>query len=237
VATLVTPDLWTLVGSTTIASVPAGDTLTVSDAIVWGKSSIPGQGHYCLVGLIGNAQDPAPEPSDFSDWDTFERFIRENNNVTWRNFNVVDNAPDPQADPSGYVELEFLAPGAPDKARVMQLEVTARLPRGARVFFEAPISVREALGGLSAFSKVGRKGEVLRVPANPCARTPLLRMAFPVKSRMRCRLLVHIPKNVRGRAYDVSVRQLFEDREVGRVTWRLAPAERVRAAREKRVRD
>jgi uncharacterized protein YegP (UPF0339 family) len=37
---------------------------------------------------------------------------------------------------------------------------------------------------------------------------------------------VHIPKSYRGGAYEVSVRQLFEGEEVGRVTWRLRPKER-----------
>jgi Subtilase family len=59
VATLVTPDLWTVVGSTTLPSVPTGDLLTVSDAIVWPSGAIPATGHYCFVALIGHAHDPA----------------------------------------------------------------------------------------------------------------------------------------------------------------------------------
>ena len=97
VATLVTPDLWTRVGSTIVPNVLAGEQLTMSDAIVWDQAEIPGPGHYCLVGLIGNGVDPAPSPAEFLNFDNFRRFIRENNNVTWRNFNVEDSEPDVEA--------------------------------------------------------------------------------------------------------------------------------------------
>jgi hypothetical protein len=137
-STLVTPDLWSLVDSTTIASVPTGDLLTVSDAIVWPSAEIPATGHYCFVALIGHAQDPAPAPADFLDWDNFRLFIRANNNVTWRNFNVVNNVPPPAADPPNYVPLPFMAAGAPDKARRMRFEVMGRLPKGAIALLEMP---------------------------------------------------------------------------------------------------
>ncbi|MEM8688828.1 MAG: S8 family peptidase, partial [Pseudomonadota bacterium] len=111
VSTLVTPDLWTLVGSTTLPNVPMGDQLTVSSAITWPQAEIPGPGHYCFVGLVGTAQDPAPGPADFLNFDNFRTFIRENNNVTWRNFNVVPSAP-AGPDPEAPVVVDFLAPGA-----------------------------------------------------------------------------------------------------------------------------
>ena len=60
VATLITPDLWSLVGTVTLPNVPTGDILTVSPSITWMESDIPATGHYCLVGIIGNSVDPAP---------------------------------------------------------------------------------------------------------------------------------------------------------------------------------
>ena len=41
VAMLVTPDMWNLVGSATLPSVPAGNMLTVADDIVWDQADIP----------------------------------------------------------------------------------------------------------------------------------------------------------------------------------------------------
>jgi len=236
VSTLLTPDLWNLVGSVTIPNVPTGDVLTVLDAITWSAAAIPATGHYCFVGLIGNAEDPPPEPADFLNWDNYRRFIRENNNVTWRNFNVVDNSPDPDpgnpdagdpdaGDPSDYVSLPFLAPGAPDMARQMRLEVVAKLPKGAHAFLEVPLYLIDAMQERSPFLKIDEKRRVAWLPVNPHGRKTLGETLFPAKSRAQLRLLVHIPEEFRENEYELFVRQLFEGEEVGRVTWRLAPPE------------
>jgi serine protease len=99
-ATLLTPDLWEPIqpkpGQSGVSvdfpmgrDVPTGNILTVSDEIVWPSANIPGPGNYCFIAFISSPQDPAPKPADFKDWDNYRRFIRDNNNVTWRNFNVV----------------------------------------------------------------------------------------------------------------------------------------------------
>ena len=89
VSSLVTPDLWTSIGTLQIPGVEAGNILTAWGPLVWPAAAIPAPGHYCLVVLIGNAQDPAPDPASFLNFENFRRYIRWNNNVTWRNFNVV----------------------------------------------------------------------------------------------------------------------------------------------------
>jgi hypothetical protein len=225
VATLITPDLWTLVGTAVLPNVPIGEQLTVSDAIVWQQAQIPAPGHYCFVGLIGNVADPAPGPADFLDWDNFRRFIRENNNVTWRNFNVEDNDPDvgDPTVPDGFKALKFLAPGAPDKGRFMALEVMGKLPEGAKVMLEVPLVFFEMLQERHQVGRVqiDRKRGVALIPVNPHGRTRLGEVLFPAKSRTALRLLVHIPEQYRRRRYQIAVRQLWEDEEVGRVTWQL----------------
>ena len=221
-STLVTPNLWTLVDTTTLASVPAGELLTVSPAITWPSAAIPATGHYCFVALIGNVQDPAPAPADFLDWNNFTQFIRDNNNVTWRNFNVVNNAPPPGAMPPGFVPLPFMAAGAPDKARRFGFEVVARLPREAKVLLELPIEFAHRLRLPPLPSSTSRKGLVW-IPINPAGRTRFEETSFPAKARIPMRLLVHIPKALRERAYELYARQLFENAEVGRVTFRLTP--------------
>lgn len=237
VATLLTPDLWTLVGSVMIPNVPAGDVLTVSDAIPWLSGQIPGTGHYCFVGLVGNAIDPAPAPADFLDWDNFRNFIRNNNNVTWRNFNVVDNEPDPAGDPSGYVAMPFLAPGAPDRVRRMRLEVGARLPRGSRGLLEMPLAMYDAMRERGPV-KLDKRRQKVFIPVNPHGLRSLGEMLFPAKSRANLRVLVQIPKEYRHRAYEVYVRQMYKEEEVGRVTWRLTRLERKeRAAVKKKTEE
>lgn len=222
-STLITPDLWTLVGSTTIPNVPTGDLLTVSDAIVWPSAQIPATGHYCFVALIGNAQDPAPAPADFLDWSNFQLFIRANNNVTWRNFNVVDNVPPSAAQPPEYVELPFMAAGAPDKARPMGLEIAARLPVGAAVVLEMPREFSQLIRRRPVPFQERKDRRVVHVPVNPRGRTKFREIAFPARARIPLRLLVKVPRSMRKYEFEVFARQLYEKREVGRVTWRLAP--------------
>jgi len=230
VGTLITPDQWTLVGSVTIPNVPAGNVLTVSDAITWPQAAIPAAGHYCFVGLVGNALDPAPLRNDFRNWTNFERFIRENNNVTWRNFNVAPNTPNPEAgDPKDYVALRFVAPGALDEAMHMRLEVGGKLPQGARLLLEVPQYLMDAMKERSPYTKIDEKSHVAWLPANPHGRKAFAEALFPAKSKAKLKLLVHIPKEFRKNEYEVFVRQIHRNLEVGRVTWRLVPDNRLKA--------
>ncbi len=246
VATLVTPLLWTPVDPTknpktphvTIPNVPTGNQLTVSDPITWKAADIPGHGHYCFVGLIGNELDPAPVPPDFLDWNKFRRLIRENNNVTWRNFNVVPNKPKPPSPIPEYdvVALPFLAPGAPEMAKLFQLEVVTRLPEEARVWLEAPIYFVDAMQVHSPFLRRDEERDVIWVPLNPHGDTVVGEALFPPDSLAELRLLVHIPEEWRKNEYEVYVSQLYKDEEegvkefeeVGRVSWRLVPEEPIR---------
>lgn len=225
VAALVTPDLWTEVGTTVIPSVPMGDQLVCSDAIVWPAGEVPGTGHYCFVGLIGTVGDPMPDSADFLDFDNFRTFIRNNNNVTWRNFNVVDNEPDPA---TGMVAMEFLAPGWPTARVRMRLEIEARLPRDARLVLEAPVNFLELAQALSPFVKIDSKKQVGRVPLPAWGRFAFADMAFPAKVRYRMRLLAHVPEPARKQSCRVSVRQMHGKDELGRVTWLLVPGARSR---------
>jgi len=220
-ASLVSPFLWELVGSVDIPTVPGGDVLTVSDAIPWPAANIPESGHYCFVGLVGNIQDPAPEPAGFGDFDTYRQFIRNNNNVTWRNFNVEGNEPDEGGE--GYKSMHFLAPGADDMTRRFCLEVIAKLPQGSRVLLEGPLALLQAMQAITPWCPAQDREDIGRVPINPHGRHRVGCAYFPPKHAFPLRLLVHIPEAHRMHRYDVAVRQLYESEEVGRITWRLVP--------------
>jgi serine protease len=224
VATLVSPDMWNLVGSATLANVPSGEVLTVSPGITWQQADIPAPGHYCFVGIVDHPGDLAPSPGQLLDWTNFTNFIKNNNNVTWRNFNVIDN--DPAVDPTtprGFVQLPFLAPGAFDKARPMQLELIARLPHQAKMLWEMPLAFLDLVKERFPNAEIDEKRGVARVPVRPTGKFALPPVPFPAKSRSRMRLLVAIPKELRGEQYQVAVRQVWEKQEVGRVTWLLVP--------------
>jgi hypothetical protein len=228
-STLVTPDLWTLLGSTTLPNVPTGDLLTVSSGITWPSAAIPAPGHYCFVGILNTARDLGPAPADFLDWDNFTTFIRNNNNVTWRNFNVVNNVPPPRVDPPGYVALPFMAAGAPDKARRMRLEIVPRLPAGAEIILELPPEFAERLRVRSRsmpFAPYAKSDcpRVVYISINPCGCRSFPEIAFPAKARIPLRLLVKIPEAMRQYEFELFARQIYEGDEVGRITWRLVPS-------------
>lgn len=224
VSTLVTPDLWTLVGTAMLPNVPTGEVLTVSPGITWPAANIPAPGHYCLIGTVGHPADPAPTPGDLLNWTNFTNFIRNNNNVTWRNFNVEDNDPSPDPSvPRGYQALAFIAPGAFDIARRMQLELRLKLPAEARVIWEMPAEFYERMRCHFRKVQFDREKRTVLVHVQSAGRLLLPEIVFPAKSRTRMRLLVHIPPGLRKHRYEVAVRQWWEKQELGRVTWHLAP--------------
>jgi hypothetical protein len=226
-ATLPTPDAWQPVGSVVIPSVAGGGTvMTVSPAIRWPMASVPPLGHYCFVALVGCAQDPAPNPASFMSFDSYELFIRNNNNVTWKNFDVLPAVAPVPASPgspvggSGMQEFEFLAPGAADSDRSFTLAVGSRLPAGSRVWLETPIAL---LGRGVTFTTDGAEPRTGRVEIAAHGRTALPPARFPARSRSRCRVLVQMPPQPGAYEYEVYASQLHDGFEVGRVTWRIVP--------------
>jgi len=199
----------------------------VSDKITWPQDAIPGEGHYCFVGLIGNTQDPAPDPADFLNWDNFVRFIRDNNNVTWKNFNVRDNDPDEGPSvPDGFFAMSFLVPGALDKNRIFDLEIISRLPKGSRVILEIPSLWRRVLQFPIADVKYK-----LRKGYWPCnikysGKHLIQRLGLNARSKEQLRLMVYIPGAYKKGEYTIAVRQLWKKQEVGRISWKIVSPER-----------
>ena len=181
VSTLVTPDMWNFIGTTNPENVPQGDTLVVTDPITWAADDIPAPGHYCFIGILDHAGDPAPPVPPPTDWNGFRNFIRNQNNVTWRNFNVVDIDPNAAEDPA---IMPFLIAGAPDQRRFFDFEIVQCLARGAQVILEVPM-------GIAKFFLEGRQWEYevdrdndqivrMYLPATPRIYIPeLLLRAYP----------------------------------------------------------
>jgi hypothetical protein len=209
-STLVTPDKWTLIGTSDPVNVPAGDTLVVTEPIVWPAAAIPAGGDYCFIAILNQDSDLAPAIPPASDWNGFLRFIRNNNNVTCRNFNVISKVTDP-------LTAEFLVSGAPDAIRSFDLEIIQRLPPDTEVVLQMPLDLFTLVDPSSSLTaETDRYGARINLPH--LAAVTIENLQLSSRTDYRCRLIL---TNVRGitSGHSVAVRQLFEGQEVGRVTW------------------
>jgi hypothetical protein len=224
VATLVTPSSWHKIGQVGM-DVPVGNLLTVSEQITWPSAGVPGPGHYCFVATVGTPADPVPPLDPLADWNAFVAFVRANNGVTWRNFNVVDL----QAMMAGPAPQPFLIAGAPEEDVEMGLEVIAYLPAEARLVLEAPADLLERFRKL----ELEVDGERARAALRPLGRHDLGVAEFPAKLRAKARFHVEFPEEASKRSgWTLAIRQYAtEDRlEVGRVTWYFAAPGRPKGA-------
>lgn len=234
VSTLITPGTWNLIGSSGPVNVPQGDTLVVTDPITWPAADIPATGHYCFVATVAHLQDLEPPLPGAFDWAGFQAYIRNNNNVTWRNFNVVDVLPDPSADP---VEARFLIAGAPDRGRIFDLELRQQLPEGMEIWLELPLALfapfRRAGFVKAEFDEEEQRVRVLL----PSLRSLWIRkVRLGAEARHRCAFHVRGSKKLGRGLHTVAVRQLYRGEEVGRVTWGIRSArERPKASTAKRA--
>jgi hypothetical protein len=198
--------------------VPTGNTLVVTPGISWPAAAIPGTGHYCFVVLLDHPQDPAPPIPGPTDWTGFLDMIRNNNNVSWRNFNVVDVLPDPSADP---VVLPFVLAGAPGEARRFDLEIAAHLPEDARLFLELPPA---AAGALPAEWRelVGPGGEehlMLEVPR--LRSNAFCGVRLHAGAAHECRFVLRPSKGMAAGLHTVEIRQFDDELQVGGIAWAL----------------
>jgi hypothetical protein len=185
------------------------------------------------VATVGNADDPAPDPTTFASFADFVAYIYAHNDISWRNFNVVVNVPHGIGEPLGeFVRLPFLISGAWDSAQTFAFEILADLPDGGRMVLQVPDwlgdGLRPAPDVLEEEHRAAADADpddrrVLRIRVDPNGRQALGQVELPAGTTADSHLLVHVPVRQRDRRYEVAVRQIYEGREVGRVTWRLVP--------------
>jgi serine protease len=221
-STLITPDLWMPIGSEVIANIPADGSLSVSPKIVWTAADIPQPGHYCFVTLASHTLDPAPVWASFSTfanpnaWDSFVAFISVNNNVAWRNFDIVALAAAANNQP---LTRRFWMRGAFDRARPMGFEVVADLPAGVQATLEVPQQFVELWRLHDRHAKI-EKGRA-RIPLLRDGRSQFQPIHLPARANVPMRLHVVIPHDAPEVSYHVYARQTYEGIELGRVTWRF----------------
>jgi serine protease len=248
-ATLLTPSGLTLIGDIMVPDVPITNTLMVSNEFIWPAASVPPTGHYCFVGIAMCDLDPVVDLTYLQDWDwaTYYRFIRENNNITWRNFNVEDPPPPPSPPPypspkplpkKQWRKLPFVSPGLPGISKKMHLEITANLPKGSEAVIQIPFGwmnlVRPEMGfAIPEYWKhdlirnnvipiADNKGKTAFLPLNLNGKTTLKEVLFPADSVNKLNIFVAIPGEF-PEPCTLYVCQILDGEEMGRITWRLPP--------------
>lgn len=217
VSTLVTPDMWNEIGVTSAVNVPQGNTLVVTPELVWPAADIPGTGHYCFVGILDNAQDPAPVIPPATDWNGFRSFIRNQNNVTWRNFNVVDDIEDPSADP--YI-APFLIANLRDQRRAFDFVIEQRVAKGVQSQIEVPLSILKAFCGEAKLEcKIDRDRQVGIIQLPRTQRLFIPNILLPAGARLQCRFVVKGLTQYGQAGNEIAIAQSFEDQVMGQVTW------------------
>ena len=231
-ATLVTPNLWNLIGSSQFADVPPGRIVEVSDpGITWPSGNIPAPGHYCFVATVGNALAPAPVPNTFNTFNDYVNYIYANNNITWRNFNVVAMGMHKRSPPFGeFLPLRFLVTGAWDEAHTFAFEILAGLPQGSRLALQLPHRLGRTLRPAPTHIEEHQDADSdpddrrrMRIALAPDGSHHLGQIELHAKTAAPSHMLVHVPAERHTGPCDVAIRQLYEGREVGRITWRLVP--------------
>jgi hypothetical protein len=220
VSTLVTPNMWNVIGTTAPVDVPTGNTLIVAPALTWPAADVPPTGHYCFVAVLDHPQDPAPPIPGPTDRNGFLDIVRNNNNVTWRNFDVVDVLADPQSES---VELPFLLAGAPGQDRLFDFEIAVHLPADARLFLSLPPA---AVAGLPAHWRErvrpgGNEDMVLAIPR--LRRNAICGVRLHADALHKCRFVVRPSKGMAAGLSTVEIRQFDGDLQVGGVKWGLRP--------------
>jgi len=221
VASLVTPNMWHKIGSVTIANVPVGDVLTVSDAIEWLKDDIPATGHYCFVATLQHSNDPAPPTPSTMTFDEFYDLIRNQNNVTWRNFNVINALPDV---PATTPPFGFLVTGAPAEPKLFAFEIERKLPPDAKLILEGPARLILQLKH-NGEVKIDRKKKTGQIVLPTLPRIRLGEVKLGRDDRFRCQLKLSPGKTKVAWGHGAAVRQLYRGNEVGRIVWQFAPQE------------
>jgi hypothetical protein len=213
-STLPTPASWHPIGTINVPSV-AVDEFKVAGPLTWPSSEIPVDGHYCFVAILGNANDPKPDHNAITSSAEFHDFIRDNNNVVWKNFDVSD------AFAGSYHRYDFQIQGWPRVSQRSDLEIeVAELPAGTEV--ELRILKRLTEGATADGLSLSDETAIYRRYIVTSHVWGALR-DMPLKSsdNTEATLYLTFPEHALDGAYELSVVQRIDGLEMGRVTKRI----------------
>ena len=209
------PDQWVYLGQMDFYNVPAG-TDAVSDALVWESVPDPGSvGHFCIIASIEGFGDPHPDPAGISNASQYMQFIRDHNNICYRNVvfeDVLANTSFPInfiiagfAGDMNKFDLRINREGLARRAKV-NLRLHHGMFRAHRVHLVDVIE-QPAEGALKGFRRFELEHET---------QSALKGLAVRPGSRNLAKLEVQIPANARpGEVYRLNVQHVYEGEVIG----------------------
>ena len=140
----------------------------------------------------------------------------DNNNIAWRNFDVVDVLADPSADPA---IVPFAVVGAPDNQRVFDLLLLRALPEGVEIWWEVPLGLYGLMrrAGLPKVS-LRKRDEKARILLPDVREFVIRDVQLGSKAHFPTRLIVRGSKAMKDHLYRLAISQRTTGQEVGRVT-------------------
>ncbi len=161
-STFGTPASWIHIGSLAEAGIAPGS-LRIAGPLTFPSALIPAVGHYCMIAVVSDAQDPAPDTSLIASVSDYLNFVRNTNNIAYRNMNVVDLIP---GAPGTVEALVRTLPGLRERFD-LRIDIGRFVP-GAKIRVRGPAGVLggAAPRGLKLIAR--RKGQdVYEVLAGP----------------------------------------------------------------------
>ncbi|MCJ7654833.1 MAG: S8 family serine peptidase [Dehalococcoidia bacterium] len=215
IATTCAPDLWQYIGQADFYDVTAG-TSAVSDAIVWEDVPDPSTGgvdHFCLIGSIEGYRDPHPDPAGISNASLYMEFMKNHNNICYRNVWFEDSYLD------AFLSEKFLVAGIAEgekydiriekAALALRADIDIKLPlevvKKPRILLDNAIERQEKpVRGLRAFKLNAGKEAVIKGAI------------FAPHSRNLAQLDIKFPADAKpGEEYKVVVQQIFQGQPIG----------------------
>lgn len=214
-STLPTPASWTSIGTVPVPVVPVDETI-VAGPLEWPSDQLPDSKHCCFIGILSNAQDPAPDLSSITDSTSFRQLIRENNNVVWKNFDVEDMFG------GGFAHVEFQIQGWPRVHCISDLELDlSELPDGCK----ASIKIVKRITQNSTLVNMQPMDESALYVQLKLGKDPLSairHMELKPSDNTEAILFIELPEDAPDGVYDFWIRQMVDGREVGRISRRIA---------------
>ena len=91
-STFGTPASWIHIGSLSELGIAPGS-VRIAGPLTFPSAMIPGVGHYCMIAVVSDALDPAPDYTLIASLSDYLNFVRNTNNIAYRNMDVVDMIP------------------------------------------------------------------------------------------------------------------------------------------------